>query len=381
MESAIIEPFSGTVETINRMMKEDGINNSSKKCKVFWWIDISIDDLRPTSIDKYITTFGLPNTGHFRSNFGSFQTVLAKEKNHRIYAGNGRTDQGRTSSLTFFVQTLAFHQIPIMYSIPKFLEDLCCCNSWLGFLKTYWSSRLAFFFPTSSSNHKEANRIERFANYKAAEGIASRLIGDDDDDAIMDEYSRFDLYDFRCLSGIPIHSIRGRRSHPDWLISGSNLKISPPSINCKTSSISIIDHGYGPVAIVSIREIDDEKNRKHHTRKWTMEELSRCGVLGRIFCGIRKKIFKVIADTKCLAGGELADCPFALVMMIYGMTNSFSMNSLGSLDSWLSKLEEEIDDIAVSKHQAHVKIAKKLCKELQDYVGNYHYHNHYHYHY
>ena len=50
------------------------------------------------------------------------------------------------------------------------------------------------------------------------------------------------------------------------------------------------------------------------------------------------------------------------------MTNSFSMNSLGSLDSWLSKLEEEIDDIAVSKHQAHVKIAKKLCKELQDYV-------------
>lgn len=69
-----------------------------------------------------------------------------------------------------------------------------------------------------------------------------------------------------------------------------------------------------------------------------------------------------MADRKCLSGGEILDAPFALVMMIIGATNSFSMNALGTLDSWLAKLEDEIDDIAVSKHQNHVKAAKKLCR-------------------
>lgn len=84
MDTAIVEPFTGTVETLNRMIKEDGAANSAKKNKIFWWIDISIENLRPTSIERYITAFGLPNTSQYRSNFGSFHTVLSKEKNHRI---------------------------------------------------------------------------------------------------------------------------------------------------------------------------------------------------------------------------------------------------------------------------------------------------------
>ena len=215
----------------------------------------------------------------------------------------------------------------------------------------------------------EGNKIERYANYRSAESIASRLVGDDDD--ILDDFTRFDPYDFKNLSGIPMTRFHGRRTHPDWLTSSSNLKENPPSLECKTTSLSVIDHGYGPIGVISIREIDDEHNRKHNSRSWTLEELSRCGVLGRMFAGIRKKIMLVMADRKCISGGELADCPFALVMLIMGLTNSFSMNSLGTLDSWLAKLEEEIDDIAVSKHQAHVKVAKRLCKELQDYVVPY----------
>lgn len=207
MDTAIVEPFIGTVETLNRMVKEDGVANSAKKNKIFWWIDISIDDLRPTSIERYIQSFGLPNTSQYRSNFGSFHTVLSKEKNHRIYAGNGRTDTGKTSSLTFFIQTLVFHKIPILYSIPRFVENLL--PSWT---KSYWSKKLAFFFPTFHSNHKEADKIERFAKYRSAESIATRLVGDDED--ILDDYTRFDPYDSRCASGIPIPHFQGRRTQP-----------------------------------------------------------------------------------------------------------------------------------------------------------------------
>ena len=368
MLNAIIDKsYSGNLEKLNSMMKSDGATNSLKKTKFIWWVDISIEDLHPTSVEKYMTAFGFPNTGRFRSNFGTFHNILAKEPHNRIYAGNGRTDQGRCSSLTFFTQALYFHQIPLVYSTPKLVEDLCGCNSLLSWFKDYWSTRLAFFFPTSTSNHHEANKIENMANYKAAEGIAARLLGDDDD--ILDDDSCFDdPWDIRCFPGVPIGHHAVRNSHPDWLTSASDLKASPPQLQTQTISLSILDQGYGTIGVVSIHELEDEKRKKDKSRKYTMEELSRCGILGRILSGIRKKIFKVMADPKCLAGGELQDCPFALVMVICGMVNSFSMNSLGSLDSWLSKLDEEIDDIAVSKHQSHVKVAKKLCKELLDYV-------------
>lgn len=41
--------------------------------------------------------------------------------------------------------------------------------------------------------------------------------------------------------------------------------------------------------------------------------------------------------------------------MIILLVQSFSMNTLGSFDNWLTLISTEVDDLAVSKHSAHVR--------------------------
>ncbi len=43
-----------------------------------------------------------------------------------------------------------------------------------------------------------------------------------------------------------------------------------------------------------------------------------------------------------------------LLSFITMMMHSFSVQSLGSMDYWLNVVEEEIKDMAVSKHSSHL---------------------------
>ncbi len=50
------------------------------------------------------------------------------------------------------------------------------------------------------------------------------------------------------------------------------------------------------------------------------------------------------------------------------MMHNFSMNSMGTMNNWLTLIESEVQDIAVSKHSYHLKATKKLQKIIVDYV-------------
>jgi hypothetical protein len=52
--------------------------------------------------------------------------------------------------------------------------------------------------------------------------------------------------------------------------------------------------------------------------------------------------------------GEITDSPSALASVIIALTQSFSMNTLGSAVMWLNLIAAGVDDLAVSKHSDHV---------------------------
>jgi hypothetical protein len=66
--------------------------------------------------------------------------------------------------------------------------------------------------------------------------------------------------------------------------------------------------------------------------------------------------------------GRVHDNPSALLSVFVNCIHNFSMNTLGSLNTWVGIIELETEDIVVSKHYAHLKEIKKLVKTMKEYV-------------
>jgi hypothetical protein len=64
----------------------------------------------------------------------------------------------------------------------------------------------------------------------------------------------------------------------------------------------------------------------------------------------------------------LNDSPAALASIIITLTQSYSMNTLGSLVMWLNLISNEVSDLAVSKHSGHAKELRALIQHLLDYA-------------
>lgn len=87
------------------------------------------------------------------------------------------------------------------------------------------------------------------------------------------------------------------RNDPTWLISGSDLKKRTPKLQFNDLSLHLLDQGHGPSALITIREIDNEKeaygaNQKKKLSSSLLED-SKCGIIGRILTGVRACILKV----------------------------------------------------------------------------------------
>ncbi len=76
---------------------------------------------------------------------------------------------------------------------------------------------------------------------------------------------------------------------PTWIRSNAQLKKNKPQLKLDTLSMHLMDHGTGPVALITIRALDDEK----HNEKLSLEEKSRCGILGRMLDAIWAKLLVV----------------------------------------------------------------------------------------
>ena len=74
---------------LNLLIAEDSLHNSQCNSKLYWWIDVTLELVQPSTVEKYIINFGLPNDTRFRSRFSQFGDPLPKESNCNFHAGNG----------------------------------------------------------------------------------------------------------------------------------------------------------------------------------------------------------------------------------------------------------------------------------------------------
>jgi hypothetical protein len=135
--------------------------------------------------------------------------------------------------------------------------------------------------------------------------------------------------------------------------------------------LHLLNQGHGTSSLITIREIDSEKevsssssssSSNHHKREKdddtdtnTIAQDSKCGIIGRILTNVRISILKNLSrDGIVSVAGELTDSPGALAVVIMTLVQSFSMNTQGSLDTWLNLISTGVDELAVSKHSAHV---------------------------
>jgi hypothetical protein len=59
------------------------------RSQLFWWLDVAMQQVQSSAVEKYIVSFGLPNDSRFRSRFSQFGDPLPREANGNFYAGNG----------------------------------------------------------------------------------------------------------------------------------------------------------------------------------------------------------------------------------------------------------------------------------------------------
>jgi hypothetical protein len=171
-------------------------------------------------------------------------------------------------------------------------------------------------------------------------------------------------------SPLPTRQASKYKSAPTWLMSLSDLRKHAPKLKFEDISLHLISQGNDPSCLLTIREIDPELVDK--TKRTSILEDSKTGVLGRIVTGLRIKIMKVpgslhrsppsltLAQNLCCDGivaiaGELTDSPAALASVLFSLTQAYSMNTLGSLAMWMKLIAAGCDDLAVSKHSEHVR--------------------------
>jgi hypothetical protein len=161
---------------------------------------------------------------------------------------------------------------------------------------------------------------------------------------------------FDLLSPTPVPARRASKFkfEPTWLLSTSDLRKRPPKLKYEDLSIHILTQGHGASCVLTIREIDPETQQRG-PKKTSILEDTKTGVLGRIVTGVRIKLMKNLASEGIVAiAGELTDSPSALAAVLFSLTQSFSMNTLGSLVIWMKLISAGVDDLAVSKHSEHV---------------------------
>jgi hypothetical protein len=168
---------------------------------------------------------------------------------------------------------------------------------------------------------------------------------------------------------------------------------------CMVSGMHMIDMGNGPIVTLTIRQLDDEgaaereqleakkssegakarlQSFRGHSqrsrlkvgtlagqpgenaaqrkaRKRARLVANSCkGVLGRLLVGVRRKLLENFYCRGVTAfAADIADGPFSLVVHITSLVNNFSMNTMGHLENWKVRLENEVNDLAVSKHINH----------------------------
>ncbi len=159
--------------TLNEMILESARMNSLKGSSIYWWVDIGMDQVTPSRTNKYIAAFGLPNEHKFRSKFGTFGILSGIHEKDHIYVGNGTSNVGGVSSVTFMTQAFWVENIPIVDFVPNWISDLgqsILGSSLSSNMFDYLQSRFGFLLNPSGSSGKQGYHESAYVD---AEGYAT----------------------------------------------------------------------------------------------------------------------------------------------------------------------------------------------------------------
>ena len=167
--TAETEKYNGTIRDINILISEDSRLNAEHGCRLLWWVDIALEWVERTNVNQYVAEFGLPNNSKFLSSFGSFGNTLPKDKQSRVFVGDGITKEGNVSSMNIFAQTTRLKNRPVVHHLPSWLENATNYgnNSLFDFFGNYYVSRFAFMFNLSMLS--DTNKYEKLVAYEIAE--------------------------------------------------------------------------------------------------------------------------------------------------------------------------------------------------------------------
>ena len=356
-----------SLDKLYAMAVADSLLNKSDSPapRVFWWFDIGLQVVSDIALKQLSTTFGLPESKSIEAVYGDWGNLLNSDPKHRcnVDSGNG------SSALTIFCQAMWIKDRPLQYLLPATLDWETQTDDWYTQnvskpIKDYYGSRIAWMF---SGGYRERDQ-ELLAAFESADSIARRVSGDDDGfDAVA----------------VPLTYSSLRASEPTWLTATAQLRRTPPRVQYATLGLHLLlpDKASIPGVLLTIRQLESDKPSAAGAKEASFNKIgdsvtalaamdlaSRSGILGRILAGARICVNNVIAKKQAIDSSALADHLSELATLIVGMVHNFSMNTSGALDEWLSVLEEDANELAVSKHTEHCRMAKATLRTIDDYV-------------
>jgi hypothetical protein len=179
LSEAVCEVFTGTVDDIAQMIRDDAKRNSTHSSSVLWWVDVAYSSVDRTTAEEVVTKFGLPNNSKFLSSFGNFGNGMPADPKSRVFAGIGNHTSGNVYSLSYFAQAMWIKGVPVVHHLPPWVRSLQCSACCHGEKATklanlavkYYTSRFAWMFNLSWLSSTATD--EKIGAYKRAEGLAT----------------------------------------------------------------------------------------------------------------------------------------------------------------------------------------------------------------
>jgi hypothetical protein len=129
-----------------------------------------------------------------------------------------------------------------------------------------------------------------------------------------------------------------------------------------------------PNSLLTVRKMEYEKDL-HRDKKWALdlEKSSRSGIIGRLINGAIMKIFIAAKQGGAVSlHGEILDSISYLAIILIVLLHNFNMNTLHVVEHWMSIISEQLEDLAISKHSAHIDKIVDICDEIGRYVLPFH---------
>lgn len=369
IEYKTVDLCNYNVETINRLILEDGARNVETGARVMWWVDCCSRSLKISETSKVAKAFGIPS---------EIRDDLELPSDRKLYFGSGELIcesigkiapsgfVGKTAMLSMFPQSFYLKNKPVVDRDPAFMQAIP-----FG-IGTYLSSRFAMFYDLHAVPCHEKKKVVRQVN------IDITALLDQPTETFVDNQVEE-----------PMVSVKGAHSHTSphktflpvppvveaqgagFSLSTADLRKRVPEIYNEMFSLHLQNQGYGPMALITIRKMDGELPDTP-TKKWGIEQNSRSGIVGSTMSGIWLKLLEVTANEGVVnTAADLDDSAFSLALTIVVLLHNTSMLTTHSLEQWLTAIHTEIEDIAVTKHSKHIEKAEEMLCVLREYVSTF----------